>query len=73
MQPPYNTPGYSADLDMKLWKCHAAAPKFLYHVILDRNYRKITIKWSFSYNSSVKLSLKTQFTYNMVHSYGPQI
>ena len=30
--------------------------------ILQRNYRKMTIKWSFSYYSFVKLSL-----YNMIH------
>ena len=38
------------------------APKFFYHGILQRNYRKMTITWSFSYNSFVKLYL-----YNMIH------
>ena len=28
-----------------------------YHGILQRNYRKMTMEWSFSYNSFVKLSL----------------
>ena len=31
--------------------------KKFYRGILQRNYRKMTIKWSFSYNSFVKLSL----------------
>ena len=30
-------------------------PKYLYHAILQRDYRKMTIKWSFSYYSFVKL------------------
>ena len=38
------------------------APKFLYDGILQRNYRKMTIQWSFSYNMFLKLSL-----YNMIH------
>ena len=33
------------------------ASKLFYHGILLRNYRKMTIKWSFSYNSFVKLSV----------------
>ena len=33
------------------------APNFFHHGHLQRNYRKMTIKWSFSYNSFVKLSL----------------
>ena len=36
--------------------------QFVYREILRRNYRKVTTKWSFSYNSFVKLSL-----YNMTH------
>ena len=36
-------------------------PNF-YHGILQKNCRKMIIKWSFSYNSFVKLSL-----YNMVN------
>ena len=33
----------------------------------------MTIKWSFSYNSIFEnCPFTTQFTYNMVHSYGPQ-
>ena len=35
---------------------------FVYHGILQRNYRKMT--WSFSYNSFVKLSLYKSFSYN---------
>ena len=35
--------------------------KFFTTDILQRNYRKMTIKWSFSYSSFVKLSL-----YNMI-------
>ena len=33
---------------------HVVAPKYFYHGILQRNYRKMTIKWSFSYNFFVK-------------------
>ena len=36
---------------------HFVAPELLYHRILQRNYRKMTIAWSFSYNSFVKLSI----------------
>ena len=42
---------------------HSVAPKFFYCEILQRNYREMTIKWSFSYNSFVKLSL-----YIKIHS-----
>ena len=42
---------------MMLW-----LPIFLYPGIFQKNYRKMTIKWSFSENSFVKLSL-----YNMIY------
>ena len=50
----YNTPQYNTDLDIIR---HVATPKYFYHRILQSNYRKITISWSFPYNSFVKLSL----------------
>ena len=36
---------------------NVVALKCFYHGILQRDYRKMTIKWSFSYNSFLKLSL----------------
>ena len=51
----YNTPHYNTDLDIT-HSCNS------FHGILQRNYRKMTIEWSFSYNSFVKLPF-----YNMVH------
>ena len=48
--PFYNTPGYNTDLDIT-WSCGS---QIFYHGILQRNHRKMTIKWSFSYNSFVK-------------------
>ena len=41
---------------------HVVAPIFFYKGILQRHCRKMTMKWSFSYNLFVKLSL-----YNMFH------
>ena len=38
--------------------------QIFYHGILQRKYWKMTISWSFSYNSFVKLSL-----FNMVHKF----
>ena len=55
VQSHYKVPQYNMDLDIT-W------PKYFYHGILPRDYRKMTIKRSFSYNSFVKLSL-----YNMIH------
>ena len=43
----YNTPHYSMDLDIT-WSC--CGSQIFYHGILQRNYKKITIKWSFFYN-----------------------
>ena len=41
-----------------------SSPKFTYHGILQRNYRKMTIKWSFSYNSLVKMGKNGHFPIN---------
>ena len=43
----YNTPRYNMDLDIML--------AIFYHGILQRNYRKMTFNWSFSYNCFVKI------------------
>ena len=43
-------------------------PNSLNPEILQRNYRKMTILRSFSYNSFVKLSLYNTVHYNLVHS-----
>ena len=40
------------------------APKYFYHGILQGNYRKMTIIWSFSYNFLVKLLWS--FSYNFL-------
>ena len=61
LQSPYNAPHYNMDLD-RTWSCSGSQTflllKFyIYYGILQRNSRKMTIKWSFSYNSFVKLSL----------------
>ena len=48
----YNTPCYSTDFDI-----HSHVAPIFYHEILQRNYRKMTTPWSFSYNSVVKLAL----------------
>ena len=45
--------------------------KVFYYGILQRNYRKMTMKWSFFCKSFVNCPIITQFTYNMVYSYGP--
>ena len=45
---------------IRLW--YVVAPKIFNHGILQRNFRKMTIRWSFSYVSFVKLSL-----YNTIH------
>ena len=55
----YNTPHYNKDLDIH---GHVVTPNFFYHGILQKNARKMTIKWSFSYNSFIKLPL-----YNTIH------
>ena len=47
-------------------------PNFFIMEFLQRNNRKMAIKWLFSYKSVVKLSFIARFTYNTVHSYGPQ-
>ena len=41
--------------------CHVMAPKLFLHGILQRNYLKMIIQWSFSYNLFVKLSLFNMF------------
>ena len=48
----YNKPHYNTDLDNKvvLW------PPIFLNGNLQKNYRKMTIKWSFPYHSFVKLS-----------------
>ena len=48
------------DLDKTQSWCGVAL-KYFYNGILQRNYRKMTIEWSFSYNSFVKL-----FLYNLI-------
>ena len=53
----YNTPHYIMDLDTHVTQSSCGSQLFLYHCILQRNYWKMTIKWSFSYKSFVKLSL----------------
>ena len=50
----YNTPHYNTDLDIT---CHGVAKKKVNHGILQRNYKKMTIKWPFSYVFFAKLSL----------------
>ena len=57
----YKTICYNTDLDIT-WSHSVIAHNFFYHEILQRSYRKMTMKWSFSYKSFVKLSL-----YNMIH------
>ena len=55
----YNTPHYNTDLNNNtviLWLPKCIAMELFCHGILQRNYRKMTILWSFSYNSFVKLS-----------------
>ena len=55
----YNTPHYNMDSDITLM--------MWLHGFLQRYYRKMTMKWSFSYNTFVKL-----FLYDMIHlSHGP--
>ena len=49
----YNTPNFNMNVNLTHSCC---VSQFFYHGILQRNYRKMTIKWSFSY-SFVKLSL----------------
>ena len=43
----------------RIWVQHGnvVAPKFFKHGILQKIYRKINMKWTFSYNFFVKLSL----------------
>ena len=43
-----------------------------YHRILQRDYRKMTISWSFSYNSFIKLLFNNTVDFKPDHSYGPQ-
>ena len=50
----YNTPCYNADLGLTRSCCGS---HFFYHGILQRNFRKMTIVWSFSYNFLVKFIL----------------
>ena len=61
VQSHYKTPHYNTNLDITymdmLWLL-----KYFYHGILQNDYRKMTMKWSFSYNPFVTLSL-----YNTVH------
>ena len=45
---------YHSNLDILRSCCGS---QVFYHGILQRNYRKMTIIWSFSYNSFVKLLL----------------
>ena len=48
----YNTPNMDLDITVMLWLLN-----FFYHGILQRNYWKMHINWSFFYNFFVKLSL----------------
>ena len=66
----YNTPHYNKGLiyaTVKLWP-----RKYFYHGILQRNYGKMTMKWSFSYNYFVKLSLYYRIHLNTVYPFGPK-
>ena len=54
----YNTPCCNRNWDITQSCCGSQS---FYHGILRRNYRKMTILWSFSYKSIVKLSLYTGF------------
>ena len=54
-----NTQGYKAITCIG----RVVAPKCFNHGILQMNFKKFTMKWSFPYNSFVKLSLPT---YNMI-------
>ena len=51
-----NTNRYNTDLDKTLSSL-VVAPKFFNQVIFQRDYRKMTIKWSFAFSSFVKWSL----------------
>ena len=54
----YNIPHYNIDLDIT----RSCGSQFsFFHGILQRKYRKMTIRWSFSYYSFVKLSLYNLF------------
>ena len=50
----YSTPHYNMDLDITQSCCGF---QIIYHGILQRNDRKMCIKWSFSYSSFVELCL----------------
>ena len=52
----HNMPHFNTDFDVTWSFC--CPHIFFYLGILQRNYRKMTMKRSFSYNSFVKLSLK---------------
>ena len=46
-------------------------PIYFCHGILQRSYRKMTIKWSFSYNSFVNISLyniRPEFFYKLIYN-----
>ena len=67
LQSVYNISHYNTDLN-RTWLCWGS--EFFYHGILRR---KMTIKWSFSYNSFVELSFfDTIYFNNTVHSHGAQ-
>ena len=65
----YITPHYNTHLDIA-GLCSGSQCFLPWN--FTKNYRKMTIKWSFSSYSIVKLLFLTLFTYNMVHLYGLQ-
>ena len=66
----YNTPCFYMESDI-IWSCYSS--QFFYHVILQNNYKRMTMKWSFPYNSFVKLSIYKMIYLKQVHFYRPQI
>ena len=66
----YNISHYNSDFN-RTWLYWGS--QFFYHGILQKNYRKMTIKWSFSYNSFVELSFfDTIYFNNTALSHGAQ-
>ena len=54
-----DTPFITHFVITQIWILHdfVVASNFFYHEILQKNNRNMTMKWSFSYNSFVKLFL----------------
>ena len=64
----YKTWHYSMEFDITGSCCGS---QIFYHEILQKNYRKMTMK-SFSYNLFKNWSLLTKLACNTVNSYGPK-